>query len=1422
MLARNLSFFQKTREERSRNVLWKSLIAGLILYFTALSPGLAIGIYTIIATAGEGGSISSQDGMTARSTTAPVMVMLNSGQSHTFTITPDEHYHVADVLVDEASVGAVTEYAFTNVSASHTIHATFAIDTYTITATSGDNGSITPLGDVTVDHGADQTFTITPDEHYHVADVSVDGSSVGAVTEYTFEDVTASHTIHTTFAPDISAPDRPDNLAATAISSSQIDLSWADVSDENGYEIESKLEAGTFQQIGTTGAGITSYSDASLQADTTYTYRVRAYNDAGSSDWSDEASAKTLREGQLDAWSITLTTTSTDSDIDPIDSIIGTDPDASDGFDSSIDMSLPSRGQPPINMDTYIEGTSSFPRLSEDYREEVAHDVFYQTWTFHAYSDEAEFDICWDASGLPDDLNAIISQVSPSGGSSLDMLSQSCFSSAFSTGVEYSFIIYIGGQLETITATAGDNGSIDPSGTVIVNHGADQTFTITPDGCYGVADVLVDDTSVGAVTEYTFTNVTSDHTVSATFAALDPYTITATAGDNGSITPSGAVTVDCGASQTFTITSDEYYHVEDVLVDDASVGAVSPYTFTSVQSDHTIHATFAPDIDPPGKPSNLVATAISSSQIDLSWNDVSSEAGYEIESKLEGGTFEQIGTTGAGITSYSDTSLQADTTYTYRVRAYNAIGSSDWSDEVSATTPQLEGWIALTTTSADPDIDPTESIIGAHPDAADGFDTMDVPLPPMGQPPVSLDVYIKGAGAFPRLSEDFREEVAYDTFDQTWTFYARSDIADFDICWNASNLPDDLNAIISQLSPSGGPSLDMRSQSCFSDAFSKGTYSFTIHIGGQLDIITATAGDNGSIEPEGAVAVNHGADQTFAITPDACYCVADVLVDGASVGDVTTYTFSNVQADHIINATFEKKTYTIAATAGDNGSISPQDDVQVECGADQTFTITPDEQYRVADVSVDGTSVGDVTTYTFSNVQASHTMEATFERQLDTLVLDLSGGWNMVSCPGTPDEDISTLIEGTAVLPVVYVWNPDSRGYDRADTLEFGIGYWFGAIEDTQLTIDYQPGSSVECQLKPGWNMVGSVSEDVPVENLTSDPDGVVLPIVYGWNPDERGYDKVEEIRPGDGCWVGAISEATLTIDSAAASAAPAAPEPVRPGYVLRPPRTRGSEGWESVITIQTRSMSSNVGALDSTPVLHQELVFGMHPSASGRFDRLLDRPIPPLPATSSNEMKQWVNDTLKAAWVVEDPHFSLLDTSFVGDSSHASWELSVELPEPGELQWRNLPTAYRCLLWYDGQVIRLGQEDIPISPSHRPCLSLPAGKHSLRLVLDAFDALPKRTLLLANYPNPCNPETWIPYRLSEDGDVILTIYAASGREVRRFYLRNQLAGEYQGKTHAIHWDGRNQAGELVSSGVYFYSLQTAEVSQTSKLVIVR
>ena len=99
---------------------------------------------------------------------------------------------------------------------------------------------------------------------------------------------------------------------------------------------------------------------------------------------------------------------------------------------------------------------------------------------------------------------------------------------------------------------------------------------------------------------------------------------------------------------------------------------------------------------------------------------------------------------------------------------------------------------------------------------------------------------------------------------------------------------------------------------------------------------------------------------------------------------------------------------------------------------------------------------------------------------------------------------------------------------------------------------------------------------------------------------------------------------------------------------------------------------------------------------------------------------------------------------------------------------------------------------------------------------------IPAETELLRNYPNPFNPETWIPYHLSEDTNVSLTIYDTNGHLVRTIDVGHQSAAKYDTRAKAIYWDGRNQFGEQVASGVYFYSLEAGDFSATRKMVILK
>jgi hypothetical protein len=107
-----------------------------------------------------------------------------------------------------------------------------------------------------------------------------------------------------------------------------------------------------------------------------------------------------------------------------------------------------------------------------------------------------------------------------------------------------------------------------------------------------------------------------------------------------------------------------------------------------------------------------------------------------------------------------------------------------------------------------------------------------------------------------------------------------------------------------------------------------------------------------------------------------------------------------------------------------------------------------------------------------------------------------------------------------------------------------------------------------------------------------------------------------------------------------------------------------------------------------------------------------------------------------------------------------------------------------------------------------------------LRAILP--DRLPTTTQLLANYPNPFNPETWIPFELSQDAAVTVTIYDVQGQRIRQLQRGLVTAGRYVTADQAAYWDGKSETGEAVASGTYFYQLQAGDYTETRKMVILK
>ncbi len=582
--------------------------------------------FTITAGAGANGTISPAG-----------LIPVNYGSSQAFTITPNAGYQVASVTVDGVAVGALASYTFTNVTANHTLSAAFAplptyaltinlgtgttgtpaatasypqgtvvtytfalltgyqnlvvtldgapvaasgtvtmnglhtltvsaqLQSFTITASPGANGTISPAGATVVSYGGNLTYTITPNVGYQVLSVLVDGVSVGTPLNYAFTNVTSDHTISATFQ----ILTYPINAVAGA--------------------------NGTISPAGVTSVN---YGSSQLYTMTPNAgYQIATVTVDGSA----VGPAATYTFSNVTA-SHTITVTFSPLPIYTLTVTMG-------------------------------GGVTGVPGSTATYTQGAV--VNYNYALAAGYKN-----LLVTLDGTP---------VAATGSVTMNASHTLVISSVI--------------QTFTVTATAGLNGAISPPGVTLLNWSTSITYTITADPGFQVANVLVDGVSVGAVTTYTFTNLTADHTIFATFAPppgftltvikdagstgapaatasystgtsvhysytlmtgylnlqvfldgapvgvfgdivmngphtltvttqIQTFTITASVGPNGTITPAGVTTVNFNGSQAYTITADPGYHVGNVLVDGGSVGAVTSFTITNVTSNMTISATF--------------------------------------------------------------------------------------------------------------------------------------------------------------------------------------------------------------------------------------------------------------------------------------------------------------------------------------------------------------------------------------------------------------------------------------------------------------------------------------------------------------------------------------------------------------------------------------------------------------------------------------------------------------------------------------------------------------------------------------------------------------------------------------------------------------------------------------------------------------
>ncbi|MSW15090.1 MAG: hypothetical protein F2899_03790, partial [Actinobacteria bacterium] len=179
---------------------------------TTASPTALVAYYTSFTNPQQSHTLSFQSILdqfaiytyaNANGTVSPLGThSIGYGSDDTITMIPNVGYHVSALDVDGSPVAPATTYVFRNITQPHSLTASFAIDTFTLVASSGANGSISSSGSTVLNYGQSKTYTFTPSSHYHVESVSVDGTLIGSPSTYTFESITANHTIAVSFVMD--------------------------------------------------------------------------------------------------------------------------------------------------------------------------------------------------------------------------------------------------------------------------------------------------------------------------------------------------------------------------------------------------------------------------------------------------------------------------------------------------------------------------------------------------------------------------------------------------------------------------------------------------------------------------------------------------------------------------------------------------------------------------------------------------------------------------------------------------------------------------------------------------------------------------------------------------------------------------------------------------------------------------------------------------------------------------------------------------------------------------------------------------------------------------------------------------------------------------------------------------------------------
>ena len=928
-------------------------------------------LFEITSIVGEGGLINVNG-----------RVLVNVGQSYSFYLKTQTGYVLDSLLIDGVVVDTTSVYTFTNIQANHTIQAKYKRTNYIIYSQTNEGGFISPRGQVIRNIGEDQKYTIIPQVGYLIDSVVVDGNKVDSTTSYTFKSIDRSHNIYVYFKSNryeitssagvggkISPQGKvylqagqSQEYKIKANNNTEIDSVFVDglyVGKLSVYRFENvqmghtiratfknnlyTIVSGTSLVNGQVGGRINPAGVYKIRGGRNKTYKITT--NAGF------VVDSILIDGVAIDKTMELYTFTNVLDNHTIRVVYNTTPVGNIKNIKRVDAEPSS---------FVVQSSSNIPGLIDFEGTQVV-----------SSGDTVVFEAINNTDYVLDSilLDGVLQTVALNNNIfSLDNIQANHTIQYYFSKISYNII----------SKVKGVGGIITPFGTTAVEKGSSVRYGLYPNVGYVVDSLWINgDLKTDSTSGYTFTNIQDSGSIEVKFKQ-NIYIITSTSNEGGTISPLGTVNVELGGSQVYQISPNSGYIIDSLLIDGAlNNDSTTRYTFRDVQKNHTIKVLYKSTI-------NYITTEV----------------------KGLGGSISPLGTSRINKGDSLKLRIIPDEKY-----ALDSI----WLDDLYQTSTINQGEYVVSNVSGNSKVKVQfkQVIFEITSEQKDTFGT----ITPLGKQLVktgetigykittktgykidSLLVdgnIIKDSNTgytFVGVNADHKIQVSYKI--QTYTISAGAGIGGSISSLGVSVVNYGAKPTYT-ITPNAGYDIDSvlvngnKINNITSYTFDSVLSNQTIEVRFKLQTytISATSGTGGTISQNGVTNVNYGSRPSYTITPNTGNVIDSVLVNGTKVTvNNNVYTFDSVKTNQTIWVTFKIQTYTITATSGTGGTISPSGTTTVNYGSRPSYTITVNAGYVLDSVLVNGQKVSITNNvYTFDSVKSNQTIRVTFKIQTYTI-----------------------------------------------------------------------------------------------------------------------------------------------------------------------------------------------------------------------------------------------------------------------------------------------------------------------------------------------------------------------------------------------------------------------------------------------------